>query len=240
MAKMRLDKLLANMGYGTRKDIKKFAKDGLIQVDGKIVKDSSQHVNPDIHTIVFDDQEVVYREFVYLMMNKPKGVISATEDLVEKTVVDLLDEKYSPFQVFPVGRLDKDTEGLLVLTNDGKMAHEVLSPRKHVSKTYFAEIEGEVTEADKTAFRNGVALDDGYQTLPAELVILHAAARSTIELTIYEGKFHQVKRMFEAVGKKVTYLKRIRMGKLELDPTLTLGEYREMTAAELELLKSVE
>lgn len=240
MAKMRLDKLLSNMGLGTRKDLKKFAKDGLIQVDGKVIKDSSFHVDPEVNVIEFDGEKINYREFVYIMLNKPKGVVSATEDLVERTVVDLLDEQYRPFEVFPVGRLDKDTEGLLILTNDGKMAHEVLSPKKHVPKTYFAEIDGKVTEEDKASFLQGVVLDDGYKTLPAELVIIESAAQSRIELTIFEGKFHQVKRMFQAVGKTVTYLKRIKMGKLELDPALSLGEYRELTDEELALLKKVE
>ena len=240
MAKMRLDKLLSNMGYGTRKDIKKFAKDGIILVDGQTVKDSSQHVDPDIHQIEFDGELVEYREFVYLMMNKPQGVISATEDVVERTVVDLLDTKYHRFQVFPVGRLDKDTEGLLVLTNDGKMAHELLSPRRHVPKTYYAEIKGIVTDEDVVNFQQGVTLDDGYKTLPSELVIRNSGPESKIELTIYEGKFHQVKRMFLAVGKKVTFLKRINMGKLPLDSALALGEFRELTSEELDLLRGVE
>jgi len=240
MAKMRLDKLLSNMGYGTRKDIKKFAKEGIILVDGKTVKDSSQHVDPDVHRVEFDGELVEYREYVYLMLNKPQGVISATEDSVEKTVVDLLDSKYHRFQVFPVGRLDKDTEGLLILTNDGKMAHELLSPRKHVPKTYYAEIKGVVTEEDVIQFKEGITLDDGYKTLPSELVIQQTGAESKIELTIYEGKFHQVKRMFLAVGKKVTFLKRMKMGNLILDPVLSLGEYRELTSEELDLLKASE
>ncbi len=240
MAKMRIDKLLANMGIGTRKDIKKFAKDGLVQVDGKVVKDSSQHVDPDHQTIEFDGEVIDYREFVYIMLNKPPGVISATEDLVERTVVDLLDARYSPFEVFPVGRLDKDTEGLLILTNDGKMAHELLSPRKHVPKTYYADVEGMVTEEDIVSFKNGVRLDDGYVTLPASLAILHSGEVSQVEITIVEGKFHQVKRMFQAVGKRVKYLKRIKMGGLPLDPSLSLGEYRELTEEELTLLKIME
>jgi 16S rRNA pseudouridine516 synthase len=240
MAKMRLDKLLGNMGYGTRKDIKKFAKDGLIQVDGKVSKDSSIHVDPEVNEIVMDGEKVVYREFVYLMMNKPKGYLSATEDSIEKTVVDLLHEEYIPFQVFPVGRLDKDTEGLLVLTNDGKMAHELLSPKKHVPKKYFAEIEGIVTKEDGKIFSQGVTLDDGYQTMPAQLEILESGTHSKINLTIYEGKFHQVKRMFQAVGKKVTYLKRIKMGNLELDNSLSLGDYRELTEEEMSELRMVE
>ncbi|RKD21859.1 16S rRNA pseudouridine(516) synthase [Ammoniphilus oxalaticus] len=234
---MRLDKMLSNMGFGTRKEIKKFSKMGIICVDGKTVKDTSQHINPEKQQIEFDGERVEYREHVYLIMNKPQGVISATEDLVEKTVVDLLEYDYRHFHVFPVGRLDKDTEGLLLLTNDGKLAHELLSPRKQVAKTYYAEIEGFVTEEDARRFEQGVTLDDGYETLPAQLNIKESGPRSKIELTIYEGKFHQVKRMFQAVGKQVVFLKRIQMGPLELDPALTLGEYRELSEQELLLLK---
>ncbi|GEN34943.1 MULTISPECIES: pseudouridine synthase [Aneurinibacillus] len=237
---MRLDKLLANMGYGSRKEIKKLCKNGAVKVDGKPVKDSSVHVDPDAQEVEIFGEVVHYREFVYLMMNKPQGVISATEDAVEETVVDLLAPEFFAFDVFPVGRLDKDTEGLLLLTNDGKLAHELLSPKKHVPKRYFAQVEGRVTEEDREAFRKGVTLDDGYKTLPAELTILTQGSVSEIELIIYEGKYHQVKRMFEAVGKKVTYLKRLAMGGLELDDDLEPGEYRELAEEELELLRSAE
>lgn len=234
---MRLDKLLANMGYGSRKEIKKICKTGMVTVDGKPAKDSSMHVDPEAHIVEINGERVIYQEFVYLMMNKPDGVISATEDMREETVVDLLDEYFFNFEVFPVGRLDKDTEGLLVLTNDGKLAHELLSPRKHVPKRYYARVRGLVTEKDGAAFKKGVVLDDGYQTMPAELTILASGDISEIELVIYEGKYHQVKRMFEAVGKKVVYLKRLAMGALELDPDLEPGEYRELTEEELELLR---
>lgn len=237
MATMRLDKLLGNMGFGTRKEIKQFAKEGLIKLDGKVVKDTSQHVDITEQQIEFNGEIVEYRQYIYLLMNKPQGVISATEDLRERTVLDLLDDKYINFQPFPVGRLDKDTEGLLVLTNDGKMAHELLSPRKHVPKKYFAEIEGKVTSDDVERFREGLTLDDGYETLPAELKILSAGEFSEIEVTIHEGKFHQVKRMFLAVGKKVKFLKRIQMGNLTLDPELLPGQYRELSAEELIRIK---
>ncbi|MBN6188171.1 rRNA pseudouridine synthase [Aneurinibacillus sp. BA2021] len=237
---MRLDKLLANMGYGSRKEIKKLCKDGAVKVDGKLIKDSSVHIDPYEQEVEILGEVVQYREFVYLMMNKPQGVISATEDAVEETVVDLLDAQFFVFDVFPVGRLDKDTEGLLLLTNDGKLAHELLSPKKHVPKRYFAQIQGRVTEADGEAFRKGVTLDDGYKTLPAELTILTQGDISEIELVIYEGKYHQVKRMFEAVGKKVTYLKRIAMGALQLDEDLEPGEYRELAEEEVELLRTSE
>ena len=204
MAKtQRIDKVLANLGYGSRKDIKRFCKDGLVKIDGEIIKDSSVHINPEDSEIIIDGEVISYREFVYIMMNKPQGVISATEDIKNKTVLDLLDEKYNPFAVFPVGRLDKDTEGLLLLTNDGKLAHQLLSPKKQVSKTYYAKIEGIVTEDDIEKFKMGVFIDKEYKTLPSELKILKSDKLSEIELTIYEGKFHQVKRMFKAVGKQL-------------------------------------
>lgn len=235
---MRIDKLLANMGYGSRKEIKELVKAGQVLVNGVKIKDVKQHVDPHADQVECQGEQVVYKEYVYFMLHKPQGVISATEDVRDKTVIDLLDAKDRIFNVFPVGRLDKDTEGLLLLTNDGQLAHQLLSPKKHVPKTYYAHIQGIVTEEDRMAFAHGVELEDGYKTLPAELKVLHSAAVSEIELTIYEGKFHQVKRMFEARAKKVTYLKRIAMGTLSLDPTLKLGEYRELTQDEVELLQN--
>lgn len=239
----RLDKILAHVGIGSRSELKRLAKEGAIYVNGAKVKDSGMQVNPDKDIIQVNGETVSYREFVYLMMNKPQGVVSATEDNRDRTVVDLLDAAYAPFEVFPVGRLDKDTEGFLLLTNDGKLSHNLLSPRKHVPKTYFAKVEWEVTEEDIEAFSQGVTLDDGYETLPGILKILSvgnevSGVLSEIELTIMEGKFHQVKRMFQAVGKKVAYLKRISMGPLALDPSLALGEVRELTGEELSALKN--
>ncbi|HZG87256.1 pseudouridine synthase [Paenibacillus sp.] len=242
-AKQRLDKLLGHLGYGTRSEIKKFVKDGRVFVNGQRAKDSGMQIDPERDTVAFDEKTVQYREFVYIMLHKPAGVVSATEDTRDRTVVDLLSAEHAAFKPFPVGRLDKDTEGLLLLTNDGQLAHKLLSPKKHVPKTYYADIAGLVTEADGEAFARGVELDDGYVTLPAKLRILEAepngegGARSRIELTIVEGKFHQVKRMFEAVGKKVTYLKRLSMGSLVLDESLPKGASRELTEAELESLR---
>ncbi|QUH25789.1 pseudouridine synthase [Serpentinicella alkaliphila] len=233
---LRLDKILANLGYGSRKDIRKICKQGLVIVDNKVVKDSSKHVDPYESEIKIGDEIIEYKEFVYLMMNKPDGVISATEDSIHQTVIDLLDEEHRIFEPFPVGRLDKDTEGLLLLTNDGKLAHQLLSPKKHVPKTYYAKVIGKVTDEDIKKFEIGVKIEEEYTTLPAELVILKSDEISEIELTIYEGKFHQVKRMFEAVDKKVEYLKRLSMGPLQLDEDLQLGEYRELTDEELEEL----
>ncbi|MED4203014.1 pseudouridine synthase [Neobacillus mesonae] len=234
---MRIDKMLANLGYGSRKEVKQLLKSGAVKVDDAVVKDAKQHVNPETETVTLNGEVIDYKEFIYLMMNKPPGVLSATEDNNDETVIDLLELEDQVFEPFPVGRLDKDTEGLLLITNDGQLAHRLLSPKKHVPKTYFAVIDQEVTKEDVKAFAQGVVLDDGYKTKPGDLKILKSGIRSDIELTITEGKFHQVKRMFQAVGKRVVYLQRISMGPLALDETLELGEYRELTDEEVELLK---
>ena len=234
---MRIDKMLANLGYGSRKEVKQLLKSGAVKIDDVIVKDAKQHVDATKQTVTLNGEVIEYKEFIYLMMNKPQGVLSATEDSVGETVIDLLELGDQVYEPFPVGRLDKDTEGLLLITNDGQLAHKLLSPKKHVPKTYFAVIDQEVTDEDVKAFAEGVTLDDGYETKPGDLKILKSGIRSDIELTITEGKFHQVKRMFEAVGKKVIYLKRISMGPLPLDETLELGEYRELTEEEVNMLK---
>lgn len=235
---MRIDKMLANLGFGSRKEVKQLLKSGAVKIDDAIVKDAKQQIDPQKQTVTLNGEVIEYKEFIYLMMNKPPGVLSATEDSREETVIDLLEIEDQVYEPFPVGRLDKDTEGFLLITNDGQLAHRLLSPKKHVPKTYFAVIDGEVTERDIEAFSKGVTLDDGYETKPGELKIVKAGIRSDIELTITEGKFHQVKRMFEAVGKRVVYLQRISMGPLALDETLDLGEYRELTDEEVELLKN--
>lgn len=233
----RLDKILANFGYGTRREVKQLVKDGLVMVDGVKAKDAGMQVDPENSTIDIKGQRLNYRRFIYLMMNKPAGVISATWDNRHKTVVDLLPVEYRIFNLFPAGRLDIDTEGLVLMTNDGQLAHDILSPRKHVPKRYYARIEGRVTTEDIELFDKGVTLEDGYVTLPAQLTVLKCGEESEIELVIHEGKFHQVKRMFEAVGKRVTYLKRISMGNLMLDNDLEPGACREMTEKEVNLLK---
>ncbi|MBO0586225.1 pseudouridine synthase [Sporosarcina sp. E16_8] len=236
---MRLDKLLSNMGYGTRKEVKQLMKKGAVRVNAVAVKDAALHVDVVKDEVTILGQKVIYKEFMYLMMNKPQGVLSATEDKRDQTVIDLLDAEYNIFEMFPVGRLDKDTEGFLLLTNDGKLAHNLLSPKKGVPKTYYAHIEGIVTEEDTERFSEGVILDDGYETKPGQLRILKSADISEIELTITEGKYHQVKRMFEAVGKQVIYLKRLSMGPLSLDESLALGSYRELTEWELQQLMQI-
>lgn len=235
--KMRVDKLLSNVGVASRAELKKYCKQGLISVNGKVINNSGVQVDSESDDIRFNGEKIVYREFVYIMLNKPDGYISATFDKYDPIVLDLIDQSYLVFEPFPVGRLDKDTEGLLVLTNDGQLAHRVLSPKKHVPKTYYAKIQGKVTEEDILAFEKGVILDDGYETMPSQLKILKSDDMSEIELTIHEGKFHQVKRMFESVGKKVVYLKRLSMGKLKLDESLKLGEYRELTEEEVKLIE---
>lgn len=235
--KQRIDKILSNLGYGSRSELKKFCKNGLVKVNDKVINNPGVQVDVENDEIIFDGEKVTYKEFIYLMLNKPDGYISATFDKRDPIVLDLIDKEDLVFEPFPVGRLDKDTEGLLVLTNDGQLAHRVLSPKKHVPKTYYAKIEGIVTEEDIKAFAKGVTLDDGYETMPAELIILKSDEISEIELTIHEGKFHQVKRMFESVDKKVIYLKRLSMGKLKLDENLELGEYRELTDEEVKMIE---
>ena len=235
--KQRLDKILSNFGFGSRTEIKSAVKKGLVSVDGQVTKDSGLHVDPAASVIIMNGIKLEYRKYIYLMMNKPQGVISATADTRQRTVFDIMPEEYKCFELFPAGRLDIDTEGLVLMTNDGQLAHEILSPRKHVTKKYYARVEGRVQQADATAFEGGVTLDDGYKTLPAKLEILSSDLVSEIRLSIVEGKFHQVKRMFEAVGKKVIYLKRLSMGRLELDESVELGECRELAPEEVELLK---
>lgn len=235
---MRLDKMLAHAGFGSRRDVKELVKKKLVTVDNKVIRNSSIKVNLDKQIVRVQDELVVYKEFIYLMLHKPQGYISATFDHHDKTVIDLVPAAYQHFKVFPVGRLDKDTEGLLLLTNDGKLNHALTSPKRDVFKRYFAKVTGRVEEKHMEEFKQGVTLDDGYKTKPAELRIIKSDAVSEIELSISEGKFHQVKRMFEAIGMKVIYLKRISMEKLLLDDSLKKGEIRELTEAELSYVLS--
>lgn len=239
MPKMRIDKLLSNMGYGSRKEIKADAKNGIITLNELPIKDVSIQVDTDKDEIRYMDNLVKYREFVYIMMNKPQNVISATEDNYDETVIDLLPYELQIFDPFPVGRLDKDTEGLLLITNDGKLSHNLLSPKKHVNKLYYARVEGSpLTEKDIVKFKKGITFkDDSYKCLPADLEILNSSEISECNITIKEGKFHQIKRMFEAIDREVIYLKRLTMGPLNLDDTLDLGEFRELSEEEIQLLK---
>ncbi|NLL81879.1 MAG: rRNA pseudouridine synthase [Tissierellia bacterium] len=233
----RLDKVLSNMGYGSRKDVKKSIKNGLVKVNGNIVKNNEFKVNPYEDDIIIGGSKVNYREFIYLMMNKPQGLVSSTDDPLTETVIDLLDNRYLAFKPFPVGRLDKDTEGLLLISNDGKLAHELLSPKKGVNKKYYVEVDGTVENEHIFMFNEGLVLNDNYKTLPAKLEIIESNVFSKVYLTIQEGKYHQVKRMFESLSMKVIYLKRVSMGQLLLDDTLSPGEYRELTEEEVLLLR---
>ncbi|WP_130807552.1 pseudouridine synthase [Senegalia massiliensis] len=234
--KERIDKILANLGYGSRKDIKKNIKSGMVKINNEIIKDNSIKIDPYKENIKFNNKKINYRKFIYLMLNKPSGVISATEDNHSKTVVDLIDDEYKAFNPFPVGRLDKDTEGLLILTNDGDLAHKLLSPKKHVDKKYYVKVEGYLDESDKIAFKEGLDIGEKDITLPAELDIKKSNEISECYVIIREGKFHQIKRMFISLGKKVVYLKRVSMGNVELDSNLKLGEYRELTNKEIDIL----
>lgn len=232
---IRLDKYLADMGLGTRSELKKMIRSGRVQIDGVPVKKPEEKVDIESQTVTLDGKNVAYQTMEYYMLHKPSGVVSATKDKKEKTVLDLI-EGQKRKDLFPVGRLDKDTEGLLLITNDGTLAHRLLAPGKHVDKVYYAKIDGKVTKEDVIRFSEGVDIGDEDLTLPAKLEILTSAEESQILLTIQEGRFHQVKRMFESVGKKVTYLKRMSMGSLILDENLKKGEYRPLTKEEIEKL----
>lgn len=233
----RLDKVLSNLGYGTRKEIKQIVKKGSVEVNGVVVKDNGLQINPENDKIFINGEEVLYREFIYLMMNKPAGVISATFDNKDQTVIDLLYYDHQVFEPFPVGRLDKDTVGLLLLTNDGELNHKLISPKWHVDKVYYAEINKPVDENDVKAFEDGVVLDDGYKCMSAKLEIIeNLSDGAKVRVTVQEGKYHQVKRMFESRGKMVVYLKRTNFGNLPLDESLEEGEYRELTQEELDVL----
>lgn len=235
---MRLDKFLSHTGYGSRKKVKQLLKKKGVILNGEVVTKGDLNLDLEKDKVVVDGTPVHYQKFLYVMLNKPAGYLSATEDTVQKTVIDLLDEESQRFKPFPVGRLDKDTEGLLLLTNDGDLAHFLLSPKRHVNKTYYAEVEGVMDENDCVAFQEGIILEDGYECLPASLEIISSTnTNSSVKITINEGKFHQVKRMVLACGKEVIYLKRLTMGSLVLDDKLKLGEYRPLTSQELQDLK---
>lgn len=236
MKKIRLDKYLSEMSVGTRSKVKQMIRKGQVSVNGAVSKKPEQKVDAGEDHIMVNGTEVSFVSEEYIMLHKPAGVVSATKDNHDQTVLDLIKEKKRN-DLFPVGRLDKDTEGLLLLTNDGALAHQMLSPKKHVDKTYYATIQGRVTEEDVEAFFNGLDIGEEKLTMPAKLVIEKADTISEIRVTIQEGKFHQVKRMFEAVGKKVLYLKRLTFGPLALDETLKPGEYRYLTEEEIRDLK---
>lgn len=230
---MRLDKFLVHVGVGSRTEVKVIVRQARVKVNDTVAKKADMQINEELDVITLDDNVLAYSEFIYFMLNKPQGVLSATNDKSQKTVIDLIDTHVK--DIFPVGRLDKDTTGLLLITNDGKLAHELLSPKKHVNKVYIAQVEKQLMVQNIEEFKKGIILEDGYNCLPANLEILD---NTTARVTIQEGKFHQIKRMFEACGNKVRALERIEMGPLKLDEQLKLGQYRHLSGEEISLLKN--
>lgn len=224
------------MQIGTRSEVKKLIRGGKVQIDGHVCKNADEKIDPEQAEVMVDHVLVGYAAYEYFMLNKPKGCVSATEDSRYPTVLDYITD-HKRKDLFPVGRLDLDTEGLLLITNDGALAHELLSPAKHIPKTYEAKIDGIVTQEDVEIFAQGMDIGEKKPTKPAELLILKANVISHVQVTIYEGKFHQIKRMFESVGKPVLELKRISMGALSLDEKLAPGEYRALTDAEINYLR---
>lgn len=251
MSQIRIDKFLCEAGFGTRSQVKLLIKNSSVKINKSVIKKADIKLDYDIDKVYVNNQLVSYSEYEYYMLNKPMGYVSATTDNLSPTVVSLI--KSNKKDLFPVGRLDKDTEGLLLITNDGELSHNLLSPRKHVNKTYYAVIDNIITTEDVNAFEKGIDIGEDKLTKPAKLVIKEVFIptneqlllynsdcnnMSYIEVTICEGKFHQIKRMFEAIGKHVIYLKRLSMGTLSLDDQLPLGEYRPLTCDELNELKN--
>lgn len=229
---IRLDKYLCEMGIGSRKEVKLYCKKGRVNVNGNVTTSSDLKVNIDDDIVLFDNKKIEFVEYEYYMLNKPMGVVSATVDNTCKTVVDLIDSARKK-DLFPVGRLDKDTVGLLLITNNGELAHDLLSPDRHVPKTYYVKVQGKLKEEYVKICKEGIKLDKDFITRPSELNIISCGEISEAELTICEGKFHQVKRMMSALGCNVIYLKRISMGSLVLDEHLKEGEYRKLTDKEI-------
>lgn len=232
MALQRLDKIVASTGRFSRREVKLLVREGRVLADGRAVKSAEEKFDPLLARITVDGAPLAYSEHCYLMLHKPAGVLSATEDGRGTTVLDLLAPEYRRRGLFPVGRLDKDTEGLLLLTDDGPLAHALLSPKKHVDKVYFVRVSGRLTADDCAAFASGMTLGDGLRCLPAKLELLRTGEESEALVTLREGKFHQIKRMLASRGKPVLYLKRLSMGALTLDEALARGEYRPLTASE--------
>ena len=230
---MRLDKFISTTTMLSRAEAKKIIKKGIL-INDILIKSSDYKVDENNDIVIVNGSRLVYQKYVYIMMNKPQNVISATEDMIDKTVVDILKDKDRIHKVFPVGRLDKDTEGLMLLTNDGELAHKLISPKKDVEKKYYVEVIGELKEEYLELVKDGLVLDDGYKCKSARLEILESSKdKSCANIYITEGKFHQVKRMMKALGTSVTYLKRLSIGSLILDENLKLGEYRYLTDKEL-------
>ncbi len=234
----RIDKIVSSQGQFSRAEVKKLIKKGRIAVDGRVVTDAGQKADPDSSVITLDGKPFTYKKHIYIMMNKPQGVVSASNDRSQETVVDLVPAEMRREGLFPAGRLDSDTVGFVLITDDGDFAHRILSPKNHIMKTYLAILQREVTDEDIRAFREGVTLGDGTLCLEAEIEAITLDGQPAAKVMICEGKYHQVKRMFAALGNKVLYLKRTKMGGLPLDEGLGEGECREITAEELQLIES--
>ena len=233
---MRLDKFISTTTTLSRAEAKKVIKKGIL-INDKLIKTPDYKIDEFKDQVIVNGNRLVYQKYVYIMMNKPKDTISATEDAIERTVVDILRDEDRIYKVFPVGRLDKDTEGLMLLTNDGELAHKLISPKKDVEKKYYVEVSGELKNEHLKIIKEGVILEDGYRCKPARLEILDSSeGNSKANIFITEGKFHQVKRMMKSLGATVTYLKRLSIGSLKLDENLKLGEYRYLTDDELNKL----
>ena len=228
---MRIDKLISDMGLASRKEAALIAKRGGVTVDGEAVRDLSRHVDPEKNTVVFMGREVFFRKYTYVMLNKPAGYVSATDDKINPYVTELLPPELRKMELFPVGRLDKDTVGLMILTNNGTLAHRLLSPKRHVAKDYRFESADALPESVERDFKNGVTLADGYECRPSEIVLNPDRKSGVITLT--EGKYHQIKRMIAAVGSKITYLERIRFADIPLDENLARGEWRYLSDKEI-------
>lgn len=239
MGKERLDKVIASTGKWSRREVKELARRGLVRVDGAFIRSVEEKFDPEAVEILVNGEALCYRRHTWIVLNKPAGYLSATEDGRGETVLDLLPRELQRQGLFPVGRLDKDTEGLLLLTNEGGLAHALLSPKRHVDKVYYARTAGRLTEEDCRAFSEGLSLSDGLQCLPAKLEILSAGEESEARVTLREGKFHQVKRMLAERGKPVVYLERVQIGNLPLDPELSRGSFRFLTEEEIANLRAL-
>lgn len=237
MEKQRLDKIIASTGKWSRREVRELARRGQVLVNGFALRSMEEKLDPETAEIVVCGERLHYRPYTWIMLNKPAGYLSATEDGHGKTVLDLLPQSLQRQNLFPVGRLDKDTEGLLLLTNEGVLAHALLSPKRHVDKIYYARTAGRLTEEDCRAFAEGLSLEGGLRCLPAKLEILSAGEESEARVTLREGKFHQVKRMLSARGNPVLYLERIQMGNLPLDKQLPRGSFRHLTEEEITALR---
>lgn len=235
----RLDKLISSQGSYTRKQAQQLIKDGLVKVDGVTVRDRGFHIDPDVNSVILEGKEFTVEKFVYLMLNKPKGVVSATNDRSQKTVIDLVPDELKKRNLFPAGRLDMTTTGFVLITDDGDFAHRILSPKNHIEKTYEARLAESVTEEQLKTVADGIVLKDGTECLPAKLKVLEDGDSPLVEIKICEGKYHQIKRMFAAAGNGVVELRRTKMGKLSLDENLAEGECRRLTEAEIALITEI-